>query len=224
MQGGLCHRLLVLALLLGSAIGNRAVAVNPETLLMPGKLSAAHAKYEEQCSQCHDRSDRNRQTSAVPRLPQGHRGRCARCPRLPRPPERHHHLAVPRLSLRASRARRRHRQAQPRAVRSRADRLPAAGRARSPSPAMPAMSRGKPYREAPTECVACHQQGRAARRQARPRLRSCHDAARLARSQLRPRQDRLPAARPPRRGAVRRLSFRQPLQGHAARMRLLPRA
>ena len=29
---------------------------------MPGKLSAAHAKYEEQCSRCHDRSDRNRQT------------------------------------------------------------------------------------------------------------------------------------------------------------------
>lgn len=36
--------------------------MNPETLLMPGKLSAAHQKYEEQCSQCHDRSDRNRQT------------------------------------------------------------------------------------------------------------------------------------------------------------------
>jgi hypothetical protein len=29
---------------------------------MPGKLSAAHEKYEEQCTLCHDRSDRNRQT------------------------------------------------------------------------------------------------------------------------------------------------------------------
>ncbi|TLY96447.1 MAG: hypothetical protein E6K44_01495 [Gammaproteobacteria bacterium] len=29
---------------------------------MPGKLSAAHVKYEEQCSLCHDRTDRNRQT------------------------------------------------------------------------------------------------------------------------------------------------------------------
>ncbi|MBV8909395.1 MAG: cytochrome C, partial [Gammaproteobacteria bacterium] len=29
---------------------------------MPGKLTAAHAKYEETCSKCHDRSDRSRQT------------------------------------------------------------------------------------------------------------------------------------------------------------------
>jgi len=36
--------------------------VNPEILLMPGKLSAVHEKYEEQCTLCHDRSDRNRQT------------------------------------------------------------------------------------------------------------------------------------------------------------------
>jgi len=40
----------------------RSHAVNPETLLMPGKLSQGHAKYEEQCSSCHDRSDRRRQT------------------------------------------------------------------------------------------------------------------------------------------------------------------
>ena len=39
-----------------------AHAVNPETLLMPGKLSAAHAKYEESCSECHDRADRSRQS------------------------------------------------------------------------------------------------------------------------------------------------------------------
>jgi len=30
---------------------------------MPGKLTAAHQKWEEQCSQCHDRTDRSRQTS-----------------------------------------------------------------------------------------------------------------------------------------------------------------
>ena len=41
---------------------NRGEAVNPETLLMPGKLSAAHEKYEEDCSNCHDRTDRSRQT------------------------------------------------------------------------------------------------------------------------------------------------------------------
>jgi hypothetical protein len=29
---------------------------------MPGKVTTAHAKWEEQCSQCHDRTDRSRQT------------------------------------------------------------------------------------------------------------------------------------------------------------------
>ena len=39
----------------------RALALNPETLLMPGKLSSAHAKYEEDCSQCHNRANRSQQ-------------------------------------------------------------------------------------------------------------------------------------------------------------------
>ena len=56
-----CRALLVFVLLLGLWPA-RSNAVNPETLLMPGKLTSAHAKYEEQCSQCHDRSDRKRQT------------------------------------------------------------------------------------------------------------------------------------------------------------------
>lgn len=38
-----------------------AEAVNPETLLMPGKLTAGHAQLEEQCTNCHDRSNRARQ-------------------------------------------------------------------------------------------------------------------------------------------------------------------
>ena len=61
MGEGQCRALLVFGLLLGlfPARGN---AVNPETLLMPGELTTAHAKYEEQCSLCHDRSDRKRQT------------------------------------------------------------------------------------------------------------------------------------------------------------------
>ena len=53
---------LVFALLLGLLAPRPSAAVNPETLLMPGKLTNAHAKYEEQCSLCHDRSDRKRQT------------------------------------------------------------------------------------------------------------------------------------------------------------------
>jgi hypothetical protein len=62
MREGTRHALLLLALLFCLLPARRSAAVNPETLLMPGKVSAAHQKYEEQCSQCHDRSDRNRQT------------------------------------------------------------------------------------------------------------------------------------------------------------------
>ncbi len=36
--------------------------MNPETLLMPGKLSAAHRKLEQHCSLCHDLRDRSRET------------------------------------------------------------------------------------------------------------------------------------------------------------------
>src|SRR5213082_1901651 len=62
MTGRRCCALLILGLVLVLISVKPAEAVNPETLLMPGKLSAAHVKYEEQCSLCHDRSDRNRQT------------------------------------------------------------------------------------------------------------------------------------------------------------------
>src|SRR5205085_894594 len=62
MREGRCHALLIFGWLTGLLAGGRAEAVNPETLLMPGKLSTAHVKYEETCSLCHDRSDRSKQT------------------------------------------------------------------------------------------------------------------------------------------------------------------
>jgi hypothetical protein len=62
MGGVKCWSIAVLGLLSCLAFTQRSEAVNPETLLMPGKLSTAHQKYEEQCSQCHNRSDRNHQT------------------------------------------------------------------------------------------------------------------------------------------------------------------
>jgi hypothetical protein len=40
-----------------------ARAASVETLLMPGPVSRAHAKYEETCSNCHDRSLKRTQTS-----------------------------------------------------------------------------------------------------------------------------------------------------------------
>lgn len=42
--------------------GATARAAGVETLLMPGKVTQAHAKYETECSQCHDRSDRSAQS------------------------------------------------------------------------------------------------------------------------------------------------------------------
>ena len=41
----------------------RAWSANVETLLMPGKLSQPHAKFEESCANCHDKADRGRQTT-----------------------------------------------------------------------------------------------------------------------------------------------------------------
>src|SRR5438445_12193552 len=61
MREGRCHALLIFGWLTGLLAGGRAEAVNPETLLMPGKLSTAHVKYEETCALCHDRSDRSKQ-------------------------------------------------------------------------------------------------------------------------------------------------------------------
>ena len=62
MEARRCRVFVLLSLLACLLPAQRTQAVNPETLLMPGKLSTAHQKYEEQCSQCHDRNDRNRQT------------------------------------------------------------------------------------------------------------------------------------------------------------------
>ena len=57
-----CHSLLLLLLLALTLHAGRVEAVNPETLLMPGKLTKAHQKLEEHCSLCHDVRDRSRQT------------------------------------------------------------------------------------------------------------------------------------------------------------------
>jgi Zn finger protein HypA/HybF involved in hydrogenase expression len=51
----------LLATLIGVA-ARPAWSANVETLLMPGKLSTAHAKFEATCTSCHDRSDRSRMT------------------------------------------------------------------------------------------------------------------------------------------------------------------
>jgi hypothetical protein len=60
------HARIVITLVAGliaSLASVTAGAAGLETLIMPGKVTAAHAKLEEDCSQCHDRADRGRQTA-----------------------------------------------------------------------------------------------------------------------------------------------------------------
>jgi hypothetical protein len=52
---------LLLALLLCLS-GGSAMAASVESLLMPGPLTARHARYENDCSSCHDRANRGRQS------------------------------------------------------------------------------------------------------------------------------------------------------------------
>ena len=55
---------LAVALLVLALVAARgATAAGIETLIMPGKVTSAHAKIEQECSQCHDRADRDRQAA-----------------------------------------------------------------------------------------------------------------------------------------------------------------
>ncbi len=53
--------LAAVAVMAGLVGGMQARAAGIETLLMPGKVIAGHAKFEQECSQCHDRANRDRQ-------------------------------------------------------------------------------------------------------------------------------------------------------------------
>ena len=57
------HVCLILLMLAATLIGGRSDAAGIETLLMPGKVASAHAKFEETCANCHDRSNRDRQSA-----------------------------------------------------------------------------------------------------------------------------------------------------------------
>jgi len=61
MRAGLWPGILIMEVLLCFFPVRNCGAVNPEKLFMPGELATAHQKYEEQCSTCHDRSDRSRE-------------------------------------------------------------------------------------------------------------------------------------------------------------------
>jgi hypothetical protein len=54
---------LLLFMLMASSLVSVASAASIETLLMPGKVSNAHAKLESTCSNCHDRTNKVSQTA-----------------------------------------------------------------------------------------------------------------------------------------------------------------
>lgn len=56
-----CLELTVLLMCAAMLYNSAASAANIETLLMPGKVAAAHAKLEGECANCHDRSNRTSQ-------------------------------------------------------------------------------------------------------------------------------------------------------------------
>jgi len=87
----------IMAALLTIAFSGTSRGASIEKLLMPGPLSAAHAKTEEQCGACHDKTDRERQrtlclachkdiaedlrtgTGFHGRMPGAREGQCAGC-------------------------------------------------------------------------------------------------------------------------------------------------
>ena len=167
--------LLVMAMLMSSMSPRLALAVNPETLLMPGKVTSAHQKIEEDCSQCHDRADRARQTPLClachdkiaaditqkrgfhGRLPGIGTSQCRAC--------HSEHLGRDADIVRLSREQFDHRLTD------------FALEGRHAALACESCHRpGKAYREAPAECVSCHQKDEPHEGKLGRKCETCHNA------------------------------------------------
>jgi len=175
MLGGRCRALLLAGLLSFLVPTAPLKAVNPETLLMPGKLSAAHAKFEEKCSSCHDRSDRNRQTQLCIachkeiagdlRERRGFHGRIA---------------GIEHSQCRACHSEHTGREAD--IVKFSREQFDHANSdfqlrgAHAYTPCASCHAAGKPYRDAPSECVACHRKEEPHEGKLGRNCGSCHDA------------------------------------------------
>ncbi len=177
MPGGRCHALSIFALLLTLlAAAEPARAVNPETLLMPGKLSAAHEKYEERCSSCHDRSDRNRQSQL-----------CADCHKEIAGDLREHRGFHGRMEglerSQCSACHTEHLGRQTDIVKLSPEQFDHAKTdfalrdAHGYVACASCHAPGKRYRDAPTACVACHQKQEPHAGKLGRECGSCHDAA-----------------------------------------------
>jgi hypothetical protein len=170
-----CHTILALGLFACALFSGRSEAVNPETLLMPGKVTAAHQKWEEQCSQCHDRTDRNRQTSLCldchkeiaadlrqkhgfhGRLPGIETSQCRAC--------HSEHLGRTADIVKLSREQFNHANTE----------YPLRG-AHVNVVCESCHAAGKKYRDAPTDCVACHKKEEPHEGKLGRDCAGCHDA------------------------------------------------
>jgi len=141
--------------MLTAAIATRAGAAPIETLLMPGKVTAAHAKIEQDCQQCHDRANRGRQAEL-----------CSACHKEVAADVRAHtgwHGRIPnidRIQCSACHAEHLGRDADivhlnVLAVDHAATDFPLDGR-HAGVPCASCHVSGKRYREAPRQCASCH--------------------------------------------------------------------
>jgi hypothetical protein len=165
------------------ACGTEAQAASLETLLMPGKVSAAHAKLEENCSQCHDRADRARQSTLCMnchedvgadvasgrgfhgRLPKIDEAQCRAC--------HSEHLGRDADIVKLSR---------PAFDHSRTD-FELKG-AHASVDCDSCHVRGKKFREAPSRCVDCHRADEPHQGRLGADCGECHDAAAWARARF----------------------------------------
>src|SRR5579872_2924110 len=176
MREGKRVALLTLALVLGALPARRGDAVNPEVLLMPGKVSAAHQKYEEQCTLCHDRSDRNRQTTlcldchkeiaADIRAVHGFHGKLAGIAGAQCRACHSEHLGRDGDIVKLSPAQFDHNGTE----------FPLRG-AHAPLECGSCHHPGKPYRNTPSSCVDCHKQDEPHEGKLGRDCASCHDSS-----------------------------------------------
>ena len=174
MRGERWQVLLIPGLLCALLAARDADAVNPETLLMPGKLTTAHAKFEEECAKCHDRSDRSRQTglcldchketAADVRQHRGFHGRltgietaeCRAC--------HSEHLGRNADIMKFSREQFNHDHTD----------YPLKG-AHASVPCASCHVAGQPYRKAPSDCLGCHRKEEPHEGKLGRDCASCHD-------------------------------------------------
>jgi ubiquitin len=143
---------------------------------MPGKVTAAHAKIEQDCKQCHDRANRERQAQLCSTCHKDCRRRRARPHGLARPHTERRPDPVQRLPHRAPGRDGDIVHLSPLALNHTATDFPLEGRHAS-VPCSSCHASGKRYREAPRQCAACHRDDDAHLRSSRPRLREVHAPA-----------------------------------------------